>query len=194
MGRILEFELAEDDRQVPRVILDRGDVVNRLSQPALLRIRQLFEGAALDVDQMGDFKGVLRVGKNSCGLRGQRLNVPKLATPQAVRGTWKKRRYGAGDSTGARPQKITHGANRPEVAITEQLVGCSREPGERAFQCVRIQSERLRIPELGGFGGLLQLDRGPGLLEFGFEFLSLLALDPLFDRFRGLVDDCLRLF
>ena len=57
--RILELELAKDDGEIPRVVLDRGYVVNRLSQPALLRIRQLFEGAALDIDQMGDFEGVL---------------------------------------------------------------------------------------------------------------------------------------
>ena len=70
--RILEFEVAEDDCEVPRVVLDRGYVVDRLSQPALLRIRQLFEGATLDIDQVGDFEGVLSVGRNSCGLRGQR--------------------------------------------------------------------------------------------------------------------------
>ena len=57
--RILELELAEDDREVPRVVLDRGYVVDRLSQATLLRIRQLFEGATLNIDQVGDFEGVL---------------------------------------------------------------------------------------------------------------------------------------
>ena len=57
--RLLELELAEDDREVPRVVLDRGYVVNGLSQPTVLRIRQLFERATLDIDQMGDFEGVL---------------------------------------------------------------------------------------------------------------------------------------
>jgi hypothetical protein len=57
--RVLELELAEDDREVPRVVLDRGYVVDRLSQPARLGIRQLFEGATLDIDQVGDFEGVL---------------------------------------------------------------------------------------------------------------------------------------
>jgi hypothetical protein len=57
--RLLEFELAEDDGEVPRVVLDRGYVVDGLSQAAILRIRQLFEGATLDIDEMGDFEGVL---------------------------------------------------------------------------------------------------------------------------------------
>jgi hypothetical protein len=57
--RILEFELAKDDGEIPRVVLNWGYVVNRLSQSTLLRIRQLFERAALDIDQMGDFEGVL---------------------------------------------------------------------------------------------------------------------------------------
>src|SRR3954454_10582617 len=39
-----------------------------------------------------------------------------------------------------------------------------------------------------------EFDRGPGLLEFGFEFVGLVALDALFDRFRRLVDERLGLF
>ena len=70
VGRVLEFELTEDDGQVPRVVLDRGYVVDRLSQPALLRIRQLLEGAALDIDQMGDFEGVLQSGITPAGYGG----------------------------------------------------------------------------------------------------------------------------
>jgi hypothetical protein len=57
--RLLEFELAKDDLQVPRVVLDRGYVVDRLSQPTGLGIRQFREGTALDIDQMWDFEGVL---------------------------------------------------------------------------------------------------------------------------------------
>ena len=57
--RLLEFELAKDDGEIPRVVLNRGYVVDRLSQPTLLRIRQLFERATLNIDQMGDFEGVL---------------------------------------------------------------------------------------------------------------------------------------
>ena len=55
--RLLELELAEDDREVPRVVLDRGYVVDGLPQPATLRIGQLFEGATLDIDQVWDFEG-----------------------------------------------------------------------------------------------------------------------------------------
>jgi hypothetical protein len=59
MRRLLEFELAKDDLQIPRVVLDRGYVVDRLSEPTGLRIRQFREGTSLDIDQMGDFEGVL---------------------------------------------------------------------------------------------------------------------------------------
>jgi hypothetical protein len=48
--RLLELELAKDDLQVPRVVLNRGYVVDRLSQPTTLRIRQFLEGTSLDVD------------------------------------------------------------------------------------------------------------------------------------------------
>src|SRR6185312_11814214 len=68
--RILELELAEDDGEVPRVVLERGYVVDRLSQPARLRIRQLFEGATLDIDQVGDFEGVLQSGETPAGYGG----------------------------------------------------------------------------------------------------------------------------
>ncbi|OJU82888.1 MAG: hypothetical protein BGO11_18005 [Solirubrobacterales bacterium 70-9] len=59
MRRLLEFELAEDDLKVPRVILDRGDVVDRLSQPTMLRVGQFLKGTTLNVNEMGDFEGVL---------------------------------------------------------------------------------------------------------------------------------------
>jgi hypothetical protein len=57
--RLLEFEIAEDDLQVPRVVLDRGYVVDRLSEPTSFRIRQFLEGTSLDIDQMWDFEGIL---------------------------------------------------------------------------------------------------------------------------------------
>jgi hypothetical protein len=57
--RLLELELAEDDLEVPRVVLDRGYVVDRLSQSTGLRIRQFLEGTSLDIDEMGNFERVL---------------------------------------------------------------------------------------------------------------------------------------
>jgi hypothetical protein len=57
--RLLEFELAKDDLEVPRVVLNRGYVVNSLSQPTALGIRQFRKGTSLDIDQMWDFEGVL---------------------------------------------------------------------------------------------------------------------------------------
>jgi hypothetical protein len=56
---LLEFELAKDDLEIPRVVLDRGDVVDGLSQPAMLRIGQFLEGTTLNIDEMWDFERVL---------------------------------------------------------------------------------------------------------------------------------------
>jgi hypothetical protein len=54
VGGLVELEVPEDDREVPRVVLDRGDVVDRLTQHPALRIGERLEGTALDIDQMGD--------------------------------------------------------------------------------------------------------------------------------------------
>jgi len=59
VGRLLELELAEDDLEVPRVVLDRGYVVDGLSEAAGLGIRQFLEGTSLDIDQVRNFEGVL---------------------------------------------------------------------------------------------------------------------------------------
>jgi hypothetical protein len=52
--RLLEVELAEDDLQVPRVILDRGDVVDRLAKATGLSIGQFLEGTTLNIDEVRD--------------------------------------------------------------------------------------------------------------------------------------------
>ena len=65
--RLVELEIAEDDREVPRVVLDRGDVVDRLPQHARLRVGQRLERTALDVDQMRNFKRVWRGVRNFSG-------------------------------------------------------------------------------------------------------------------------------
>jgi hypothetical protein len=57
--RLLEIELAEDDLKVPRVVLDRGNVIDRLSQSTMLRVGQFLKGTTLNVDEMGDLEGVL---------------------------------------------------------------------------------------------------------------------------------------
>jgi hypothetical protein len=57
--RLLKIELAEDDLKVPRVVLDRGDVIDRLSQSTMLRVGQFLKGTTLNVDEMGDLEGVL---------------------------------------------------------------------------------------------------------------------------------------
>jgi hypothetical protein len=57
--RLLEVELAEDDLQVPRVILDRGNVVDRLAQPTVLSVGQFLEGTTLNIDEMWNLERVL---------------------------------------------------------------------------------------------------------------------------------------
>ena len=69
-GRLVELEVAEDDREVAGVVLDRRDVVDRLAQQPVLRVRQRLERAALDIDQVWDFKWVLEGVKSSSGWRG----------------------------------------------------------------------------------------------------------------------------
>ena len=56
--RLLELEVAEDDREVAGVVLDRRYVVDRLPKQSLLRVRQRRERAALDIDQMWNVKGL----------------------------------------------------------------------------------------------------------------------------------------
>jgi hypothetical protein len=57
--RLLELEIAEDDLEIPRVVLNRGYVVDRLSKATSFRIRQFLEGTALDVDQVWNLKRVV---------------------------------------------------------------------------------------------------------------------------------------
>jgi hypothetical protein len=59
-GGLVEVELAELDGEVPRVVLDRGDVVDRLAQAAGLGIDEPVERPALDVDQVGDIEGLVQ--------------------------------------------------------------------------------------------------------------------------------------
>ena len=58
--RVIERELAELDGEVPGVVLDRRDVVDRLPQAPLLRIDEPGEGLLLDVDQVGDIKDLVK--------------------------------------------------------------------------------------------------------------------------------------
>jgi hypothetical protein len=70
MAGLTELEIAEDDGEVAGVVLDRRDVVDRLAQHPLLRVRQGLEGAALDIDQMWDFNGLRKPGKGPPRDRG----------------------------------------------------------------------------------------------------------------------------
>ena len=61
--RFVELKLAELDGQVAGVILDRRDVVDRLAETAGLGVGQPLERAALDIDEVGDFKDLVQARK-----------------------------------------------------------------------------------------------------------------------------------
>ena len=56
--RLVELEIAEDDREVAGVVLDRRDVVDRLPKQSLLRVGQRRERATLDIDQIWNVNGL----------------------------------------------------------------------------------------------------------------------------------------
>jgi hypothetical protein len=66
-GGLVEVELAEVDGEVPRVVLDRRDVVDRLPQTAVLEIDQPLERAPLDVDQVGDVDDLVQPRERAPG-------------------------------------------------------------------------------------------------------------------------------
>jgi hypothetical protein len=54
----------EDHGEVAGVVLDRRDVIDGLAKPALLGVDEPLERAALDIDQVRDFKGVLEAKRD----------------------------------------------------------------------------------------------------------------------------------
>ena len=57
--RLVEVDLLEDDGQVAGVVLDGRDIVDRLAEAALLGVDQPVERAALDINEVRYFGGVL---------------------------------------------------------------------------------------------------------------------------------------
>src|ERR1700755_1543598 len=96
---------------------------------------------------------------------GAALERAKSATPRAVRGMVKKAR-----AAGRRTQKS---ARPGEIARWFPRSGFGSATGPQS----RAAKRRL-----------FQLDGRAGLLEFGFQFFGLGALDALFDRARSGVD------
>ena len=170
VGRLVELEVAEDDREIARVVLDRRDVVDRLPQQSLLRVGQRLEGEALDIDQMWDFKRVLEAGKGPPGDRGS-VGSGQLGDSSDGRGTRiRARDSGSKGSTARDPAKYHSHARlgKPSRPVLADRAGA--EPTR-----------------------LLELDLAAGLLELGLELLGLLALDALLDGLRRLVDERLGL-
>ncbi len=67
---IVELDVAEDDRQVARVVLDRRDVGDRRLEHPRLGVGQRFERAALYVDQMWGFERCFESGETATGYGG----------------------------------------------------------------------------------------------------------------------------
>jgi hypothetical protein len=84
--RLIELEVLKDDREIARVVLDRGDVIDGLPQQSVLRVREALEGETLDIDQMWDFKRVLESGKGPPGDRGS-MGCGQLGDSSDGRGT-----------------------------------------------------------------------------------------------------------
>ncbi len=94
---LVECELAELHGEVAGVVLDRRNVVDRLAEPALLRVRQPLEGAALYVDQVGDINGLVQTRESTA--RPESICSSQEMTPSE--GETRTRR-----APGARPAKI----------------------------------------------------------------------------------------
>ena len=120
--RLVEGELAELDREVAGVVLDRRDVVDRLAQTALLGVGQPRERAALDVDQVGDVKGLAEAREASA--RPESICCSQETTPSEGERTGRggrrsatnkdstdhRRPQGAADAHGPRPDDRVCGA------------------------------------------------------------------------------------
>ena len=209
-NRLVEDELAELHGKVAGVVLDRGDVVDRLAQTALLGIGQPQKRAALNIDEVGY---VDRLGQTREGpARPESINSSQEMTPSEGE---KRAKAGAN----ARPAKIAQtigalkwGSRRsrtppPKTAYVARhpaaLGGCDYRPANEILQ------QKSRICERHELRGhphgapattscsdelrLLQLDGASGLLEFGLQLVGLLALDALLDGLGGLIDERLGL-
>ena len=101
-GRLVEVELAEVDGEVPGVVLDRRDVVDRLPQAPLLGVDQPLERAALDVDEVGDIDGLVQAREGTA-----------LAGGVNTRHDGRLLEGSKGRARGASAPKTNHGEARP---------------------------------------------------------------------------------
>ena len=105
---LVEGDLAELDGEVAGVVLDRRDVVDRLAQTALLRVGQPLEGAALDIDQVGDINGLVQTREGAA--RPESISSSQGKTPSRERDTTTRKtaraRATRKDSTGYRRPQV----------------------------------------------------------------------------------------
>ena len=64
---LVEVDVLEDDGEVAGVVLDGRDVVDRLAEATLLGVDEPVERAALDIDEVRNFRDVLEAGERAAG-------------------------------------------------------------------------------------------------------------------------------
>ncbi len=68
--RLVEDEFAELHGKIAGVVLDRGDVVDGLPEPPLLGVDQPGERAPLDIDEVGNFEGLVQTRESTARPEG----------------------------------------------------------------------------------------------------------------------------
>ncbi len=136
--RIVERELPELHGQVAGVVLDRRDVVDRLAQPAPLRIDKPGKGLLLDVDQVRDIDRLVET-RESTARAGSINSSQDGDSSGSSRATGEVRRTCRGH-TGATSQDSTGGCGPPgegRSALTDPA-----RPGSRMWReghCGRLR-------------------------------------------------------
>ena len=169
---LVEGELAELHGEVARVVLDRGDVVDGLSQAPLLGVDEPGEGLLLDLDQVRDFEhlfeareGTARTesiggsqdGDSSGTGERARGGAPPAALSTWVR--WEAQSATSQDSTGAGgPLCGAVGAHGPRPALAPYVAGagavdgCDYRPtctsvSARATPGLSVDEKRAALPD-----------------------------------------------
>ena len=111
--RGVEMALPELDREVPRVILDRGDVIDGFSKPPAFGIDKPVERLLLDIDEVGDVKDLVQPRKAAAGAGS--VNRSQDGDSSGVARRTRERALGRArqSSHKARPSKIAQGVPDP---------------------------------------------------------------------------------
>ncbi len=168
--RLVEGELAELDGEVAGVVLDRRDVVDRLAQATVLRVGEPGEGLLLDVDQVGDIKGLGKAREATARPGG--VNRCQDGDSSSGGERAERRRESATSKDSTRHRCPVRGA----VSAHGPRPGSSRMwRGLRPVGRLRLSADRRIVPASGHFGhpptgarsdrgaGRKQMHEGPAL-------------------------------